>query len=112
MSEKNQYPSLGQQAKNLAQFSWELIQYIHNSKGGPLMVSDEIYKERTTICKSCIKFDDLENKCMECGCFVPAKAKMILDSCPLNKWKDLSGEWREVFNQIMKDTEENKNEST
>lgn len=39
------------------------------------------------------------------------KSKMILDSCPLDKWKDLSNEWEEVFNQIMKDTEENKNES-
>lgn len=112
MSDEKQYPSLGQQAKNLAKFSWELVQYIHKNKGGPLMVSDEIYKERTSVCKSCDKFDDLENKCMECGCYIPAKAKMILDSCPLDKWKDLSNEWEEVFNQIIKDTEENKNEST
>jgi len=111
MSEENQYPSFTKQAKNLAQFSWNLIQYIHKNQGKPLTVSDEQYHERTTICKSCIKFDDLENKCMECGCYIPAKAKMILDSCPLNKWRDMSGEWEEVFNKIMEDTKENKNES-
>ena len=25
------------------------------------------------------KYDELENRCKECGCFVPAKAKIILD---------------------------------
>ncbi len=103
MSEEKKYPSLGQQAKNLAQFSWELMQYIQKNQGGPLTVSDEEYHERTAICKSCIKFDDLENKCMECGCYIPAKAKMILDSCPLNKWKDMSQKWEERFSDIQKE---------
>lgn len=111
MSDEKQYPSIGEQAKNLAQFSWQLVQYIHKNKGGPLMVSDEVYHERTSICKSCIKFDDLENKCMECGCYIPAKAKMILDSCPLDKWRDMSEEWGEVFDKIMDNVEDTNNES-
>lgn len=108
MSDEKQYPSLGQQAKNLAQFSWDLMKYLHNNQGAPLMVSDEIYKERTAICKSCDKFDDLQNKCMECGCFIPAKAKLVLDSCPLNKWNDLGDQWENIFNGIMDKVEEEK----
>lgn len=111
MSEEKQYPSLGQQAKNLSQFSWKLIQYIHKNQGQPLTVSDEIYKERTAVCKSCNKFDDLENKCMECGCYIPAKARIILDSCPLNKWRDMSEEWDEIFDKIVDNVEDTNNES-
>jgi len=106
MSEENQYPSLGQQAKNLAQFSWDLMKYLHNNKGAALVVPDEVYKERTAICKSCDKFDDLQNKCMECGCFIPAKARVIIDSCPLNKWNDLSDQWENIFNNMMDQVEE------
>jgi len=108
MSEEKQYPSIGQQAKNLAGFSWELIKYIHESKGGSLTVSDEQYHERTSICKSCPKFDDLENRCMECGCYIPAKAKMIIDSCPLDKWKDMGEEWENRFESIMQEVENDK----
>ena len=53
MSEEKQYPSLGQQVKNLAQFSWDLVQYIHKSQGDPLTVSDEIAEERVKICQKC-----------------------------------------------------------
>lgn len=105
MSNEKQYPSLGQQAKNLAGFSWELVKYIHESKGGALMVSDEHYQKRTSICKSCPKFDDSEKRCMECGCFIPAKAKIILDSCPLNKWEDMSSEWENKLESIMQEVE-------
>jgi UDP-N-acetylmuramate-alanine ligase len=110
MSEKKQYPSIGEQAKNLANFSWELIQHIHKNQGSALTVSDEVYIERTTICKSCERFDDLEKRCFECGCYVPAKAKIIVDSCPLNKWKDLSKEWEETFNSMVENIETDKKE--
>ena len=45
---------------------------------------------------------------MECGCYIPAKAKMIIDSCPLNKWEDMSGEWENKFETIMKEVENDK----
>ena len=48
----------------------------------------------------------LENECKECGCYVPMKAKMILDSCPLDKWTSVSeSEWEERFSNIQKDME-------
>jgi len=110
MSDEKKYPSLGQQAKNLAKFSWDLIQYLNENNLSPLTVSDETYKERTTICKSCNKFDDLETKCMECGCYIPAKARVIIDSCPLNKWADISDQWEEMFEDILNDLDDEKNQ--
>ena len=103
MSEEKEYPSLVEQGKNLAKFSWDLINYIHKNQGSSLMVSDETYKERISTCKGCAMYDDLESRCRECGCFVPAKAKIILDSCPLNKWgADTSG-WEEKFSSMMEE---------
>lgn len=40
---------------------------------------------------------------MECGCYVPGKAKIILDSCPLEKWGVDSTNWEEKFTDIQKD---------
>ncbi len=100
MSDEKQYPSIGQQAKNLANFSWDLIKYIHENHNTVLFVSDDVYKERTQICKSCERFDDMENKCMECGCYIPGKARIILDSCPLNKWSADENSWQEKFEDI------------
>ena len=102
MSEKD-YPSLIQQGKNLAGFTWELLNYITKNEDKVLFVSDEVYKERVSICRSCDKYDELENRCMECGCYVPTKAKIILDSCPLDKWGVDSSNWEEKFANIEKD---------
>ena len=103
MSEKQKYPSLAQQGKNLAGFTWELLNYITKNEEKVLFVSDEVYKERMNICRSCKRYDEFENRCMECGCYVPGKAKIILDSCPLQKWDVDSTNWEEKFSEIEKD---------
>ncbi len=106
MSEEQKYPSMLQQGKNLAKFSWDLIKHIQQNHDKFLFVSDEVYKERMMTCKGCDKYHEFENRCKECGCYVPAKAKVILDSCPLNKWGTDDTGWEEKFNDIVKDMEE------
>lgn len=103
MSDDKQYPSLFQQGKNLAGFSWELLKYLSENRDRVLFVSDEVYKERISICRSCDKYDELENRCIECGCYIPGKAKIILDSCPLKKWDADSNSWEERFSDIQKE---------
>ena len=102
MTEENQNPSLVEKAKNLANFSWELLKYLGNSDEKVLFVSDEIYAERVKICRSCEKINELENTCRECGCYIPAKAKVILDSCPLKKWDADKSGWEDKFAEIQK----------
>jgi len=103
MSEDKQELSLIEKGKNLSSFAWELLKYMHNHHEMVLFASDEIYKKRTSICKSCDKFDDLESTCMQCGCFVPAKARIIVDSCPLKKWDVYDNDWEDRFKSVSRE---------
>ena len=83
--------------------NWGLIRYIPKNYEKTLFASDEIYRERLSVCKSCDKYKELENECAECGCYIPMKAKIVLDSCPLEKWTANNEGWDEKFDDIMKD---------
>ena len=50
MSDDLQSPNLVEKGKNLAKFSWQLINYIQNNYEKALVVTDEEYKERIMIC--------------------------------------------------------------
>lgn len=43
-------------------------------------------KSRLDICNACPKLDKKIMQCTACGCFVKAKVKFKLSSCPLGKW--------------------------
>lgn len=108
MKESNNYPSLLQQGKNLAKFSWKFIKYLQENGDESLIVSDEIYNDRLETCKSCPKYDKEQSRCYECGCFLLAKAKFILEDCPLNKWTSINEEdWEASFNNIINDIDIN-----
>jgi hypothetical protein len=101
MSEEKQYPSLGQQVKNLAQFSWDLVQYIHKSQGDPLTVSDEIAEERVKVCQKCEWYDATQHRCKNCGCYLAPKVKISLESCPIGAWSSTQSDWMENFDQLL-----------
>jgi hypothetical protein len=103
MSEKH-YPSLPEQGKNLAKFSFDLIK--NALQGGGLIVSPEVQQQRLEICKSCEQYDESQQRCKKCGCFLPAKVSFALDSCPENKWGETQETWNEKFDEIMKKTQQ------
>lgn len=112
MNDKNEHPSIIEHSKDLAKFSLKLLNYLQNNdndQNKALMVPDSTFNKRLDICKKCDKFDGTQNRCYECGCFIPTKAKFVLDSCPLNKWDFNTDEWEEIFNNILNDMRE-KNE--
>lgn len=48
------------------------------------------YYARLQICTQCDKLEKPLYRCKECGCIVPAKAKIKNSTCPLNKWQVLN----------------------
>jgi hypothetical protein len=78
------YPSFAQQAKNLVNFASQVV-----TSNQPLFVSDEVKKQRLTICKECEYYDAQQIRCKSCGCFLLQKASFALDSCPLQKWSSM-----------------------
>lgn len=49
-------------------------------------VSDEQAKARMDICRECPYMQDIMRVCKRCGCFLPAKVKFAMSSCPVSKW--------------------------
>lgn len=102
MSEnQNERVPFTEKAKNLAKFSWDLVKYLHENAGESLTVNDKVYEERILTCKSCPAYLELQNECNECGCYVPMKAKIIMNSCPLGKWSESKEDWDEIFGKIV-----------
>jgi uncharacterized paraquat-inducible protein A len=77
--EQPQYPSLIQQAKNLAQFTSDVV-------NDPNKVDDAVYEQRLDVCKSCNFYDVEQNRCMRCGCWLKYKARYSAGQCPIGKW--------------------------
>jgi predicted Zn-ribbon and HTH transcriptional regulator len=49
-------------------------------------VEDDLAKERLAICKACPELIKLTTQCKKCGCFMSAKTKLKMASCPIGKW--------------------------
>lgn len=92
MTEEHQYPSLGDQAKNLAQFSFNVVRSALNSENS-LLVTEEVRNERMDTCRSCEYYDAKQVRCRHCGCFLEQKVRFAIDSCPLSKWSVSDENW-------------------
>ena len=51
-----------------------------------MFVNEAEYNIRYNICKSCNEFENLLKLCKKCGCFMPAKCKLNISTCPNNLW--------------------------
>jgi len=49
-------------------------------------VSDEVAKQRYSICQGCPELIKLTKQCKKCGCFMAAKTKLQKATCPIGKW--------------------------
>jgi len=48
-------------------------------------VGDEAKDARLAICKSCEHYTSY-GQCMQCGCYMPMKARFAGSECPIQKW--------------------------
>ena len=74
-----EYPSLAQQAKNLAKTAADVAR-------DPRWVDDEEFERRMTLCRACPLYDKEQNRCRKCGCKLKGKARFKAGSCPIQKW--------------------------
>ena len=49
-------------------------------------VSDAQAEARMDICRQCPHMQQVMRVCQSCGCFLPAKVKFAMSSCPKSKW--------------------------
>jgi hypothetical protein len=113
MSEESKsYPSVPDQAKNLAKFSFDVIRTAlsPNSPSTSLMVSQEVREERMNTCRQCEYYDEKQVRCRHCGCYLEAKVSFAIDSCPLKKWTHsdenwISHEYEDILDRMAKPQE-------
>ena len=86
MHDDNQdLPSISEQGKNLAKFTFEVVQDAVALNGNPF-VPKEKYQERLDLCNECEHFAKGSKRCRQCGCFMESKAKFTVSKCPIQKW--------------------------
>ncbi len=90
---ENQYPSLSQQGKNLANIALQIARKAFAEGTASVAVSEGIQRARINTCRNCPAYDDIQHRCKECGCFLAAKVKFSAASCPLGKWEESDRKW-------------------
>lgn len=93
MAEEIDYPSLQQQGKNLAKFTFEVLKEAMKGGKEKLFVGADVQKKRLDICKTCTYYDPSQGRCKHCGCFLLQKVKFSLESCPIDKWSVSDEDW-------------------
>jgi len=81
MAENEKTPSVAQ--KGWA-FTMSMLKF---AGSGFSKTTEEQYKERLSICEPC-EFRK-KNQCLSCGCYIPAKAAMLVAGCPEKFWPQL-----------------------
>jgi hypothetical protein len=51
---------------------------------GFAVVPESVAESRMSVCRACPLFAN--DRCNECGCYLPAKTKLPAESCPTGKW--------------------------
>ena len=67
--------------------------FLQEASGKEWMASKNCQKERWSICDECEYFDEPEEGCKYCGCYLPHKIKDPFGDCPLDKWISNSEQW-------------------
>lgn len=83
-SNKPQYPSFPQMAKNLGQ---DVIKNVKSvAAGNPVNADEKEIEKRKSICNGCNFFDKQQQRCTKCGCYMAVKVYLKASNCPVGKW--------------------------
>ena len=84
MASSNKMPSVGTMASNLAQSVVRNVQSV--AAGNALRLDENAANQRLNICKGCEFFNQAQERCTKCGCFMAVKTYLKADKCPVGKW--------------------------
>tara|TARA_S200002703_G_scaffold159582_1_gene173575 strand:- start:221 stop:481 length:261 start_codon:yes stop_codon:yes gene_type:complete len=84
-NENQDLPSLSEQGKNLAKFTFEVVKDTV-SLNTTVTVPNSVQKERLKICSECPYFVKKSSRCNQCGCYMKVKTKFSAAECPIQKW--------------------------
>jgi hypothetical protein len=74
-------------APRMAQKAWSLATSIAAFVAdGCSTIAHDVFRTRLETCDGCDRRRD--NKCLECGCYLPIKARWRVMQCPLGKWPE------------------------
>jgi len=76
--------------------------FLQESDGKVWSASKNCQKERWSICDECEHFDEPEEGCKYCGCYLPHKIKDPFGDCPLDKWISNSEQWTDEHYDYLK----------
>lgn len=79
---KEDLPSAIEMAKNLMRDGTKIVS--NALSGNKTLVEDNIRNTRWAICQQCPSL--LNDRCVECGCFMKVKVAFQTSVCPLSKW--------------------------
>ena len=68
--------------------------FLSEASGEQFSASASCQKERWAICELCEHYDEPEEGCKYCGCYLPHKIKDPWGDCPLDKWISNDEEWK------------------
>ncbi len=80
------FPSLPEQGKNLAKFTFDVVKNVIDISATPVLASEEKQQERLSLCKKCEYYSVRQNRCKQCGCYLSHKVKFSVSTCPVGKW--------------------------
>jgi uncharacterized paraquat-inducible protein A len=71
-------------ASNLAQSVVRNVQSL--AAGNALRLDENAANQRLNICKGCEFFNQAQERCTKCGCFMAVKTYLKAEKCPVGKW--------------------------
>jgi len=83
---KEEFPSLPEQGKNLAKFTFEVVKDVIITPDTPVLLSEEEQQKRLDICKKCEYYSPRQQRCKQCGCYMKHKVRFSASTCPIQKW--------------------------
>jgi hypothetical protein len=91
-------------SEELPQFVFEFMNefFLQEAEGTLLQTTTSCQKERLSKCYECKEYDEENDQCKSCGCFLPVKVKDPFANCPKKEWFANDERWRSFdYNELL-----------